>query len=76
MDKLTFVVSPRISSETGARGEPHSLVAPASFLRRRPRACLRSLADGTVARRFYDEGGHRPTNEQVHEQLKALGVVS
>ena len=32
--------------------------------------------DGTVFHRFYDETGHRPGNEQLREQLKALGVVS
>jgi len=32
--------------------------------------------EGVVAHRFLDEHGSRPTNEQVREQLKALGVVN
>ena len=31
--------------------------------------------DGVVAHRFYDETGHRPSNEQIREQLKAAGAV-
>ena len=31
--------------------------------------------DGVVAHRFYDEHGHRPTNEQLREQLKVAGAV-
>jgi peroxiredoxin len=32
--------------------------------------------EGAVAYRFLDESGRRATNEQVREQLKALGAVN
>ena len=32
--------------------------------------------DGVVVHRFFDETGHRPSNEQVREQLKAAGAVN
>ena len=32
--------------------------------------------EGLVVHRFYDDHGHRPSNEQIHEQLKAAGAVN
>ena len=32
--------------------------------------------EGVVAYRFFDETGHRPSNEQIREQLKAAGAIN